>query len=459
MGFLAKIHSLIINSKIRHITKAPFYAVKEAEDKAKGFWRKLGPGLTTGAADDDPSGIATYSQTGAQFGNHMSFLAVFTYPLMGIVQEMCARIGLVTNKGLAANIRINYSKPVLIFITILLFIANTFNIGADLGAMAEATRLIFPNVSFTLLVVFFTILSLVLQIFLSYKTYAGFLKWLALILLVYVITAFTIKLDWGDILHSVFFPNFEINKESIMIIAAILGTTISPYLFFWQTSQEVEEKILHSKITESESQKDWNSVPEVSNIDKGDINDMRLDVWTGMFMSNLVMFFIIIVCSATLHTSGISNIGSAAEAAQALEPLAGNFAYLLFAIGIIGTGLLAVPVLAGSTSYAIAESFRWVSGLHHKLKEAYAFYGVITVSMIIGLLLNFIGLDPIKSLIYSAVVNCIVAPIVLIFIVRLSSRSDIMGSFINSKLQKIIGWIVVLIMSIVSIATIATLFI
>lgn len=454
-SFWKKIHSKIVYSRLSRMTHSPIFAIskirkaeKAAEKATQDYWKKLGPGLTTGAADDDPSGIATYSQTGAQFGLQMSFLAIITYPLMVVVQEMCARIGLVTSRGLAANIRIHYSKSVLIFLTVLLFVANTFNIGADLGAMAEATRLLFPNFPFVALVIFFTLFSLLLQIFTSYKTYAGYLKWLALILFAYILTAFTINLDWTAILASTLVPRFEFNRESLLIIAAILGTTISPYLFFWQTSQEVEEKILHGEMIEGDS------VPVITEISDTEIKNMRLDVWTGMFVSNLVMFFIIIVCSATLHASGINDIQTAADAARALEPLAGRFAYLLFAVGIIGTGLLAVPILAGSTSYAIAESFHWVTGLHHKFKEAYAFYGVIIVSMVIGLLLNFVGLDPIHALIYSAILNCIVAPIVLIFIVLLSSKSEVMGHRTSSKLQKIIGWFIVFIMSLVAIATI-----
>ncbi len=270
-------------------------------------------------------------------------------------------------------------------------------------------------------------------------------------------------------MKSTFVPRFEFNRDSLLIIAAILGTTISPYLFFWQTSQEVEEKFLHNSVGESVGggininsvgyrTVDSSDRDEINTVSKSEIKDMRLDVWTGMFISNLVMFFIIIVCSATLHANGITDINTAADAARALEPLAGRFAYLLFAVGIIGTGLLAVPILAGSTSYAIAESFHWVSGLHHKFREAYAFYGVIIVSMVVGLLLNFIGLDPIKALIYSAILNCIVAPVVLVFIVLLSSKKEIMGNHASSTLQKTIGWFVVIVMSVVAIATLLAIF-
>lgn len=458
------------------IEEKPVQAAKAAEKAAEGYWKKLGPGLTTGAADDDPSGIATYSQAGSQFGNQFAWLAVFTYPLMSVVQEMCARIGLVTSRGLAANIRIHHSRWTLYILTFLLFAANTFNIGADLGAMAEATKLVFPNLSIGWLVVFFTVFSLVLQIFTSYKTYSNYLKWLALILFAYIFTALTINLDWSDIAKSVFFPQMSFSKDSILMLSAILGTTISPYLFFWQTSQEIEEKILHGEVIEEytevtrtidvngrtieiekNTEQERVPVPIIADISSQEIKDMRLDVWSGMFISNVVMFFIIVVCSATLFASGITNIDSAAEAAEALRPLAGEKAYLLFAIGIIGTGLLAVPILAGSTSYALAESFKWTSGLHHKLKKAYAFYGVIIVSMLVGLGLNFIGLDPIKALIYSAIANCIVAPIVLIFIVKLSSDKKVMGQYVNTTPTKIAGWTITGIMAVVAIATIWSL--
>ncbi len=418
------------------------HAVKAAED----YWKKLGPGLTTGAADDDPSGIATYSQTGAQYGFAFTWLAFFTYPLMGVVQEMCARIGLVTGKGLAANIRTLYSRKVLYVLTILLFAANTFNIGADLGAMAKATELVFPQFPFVSLVIAFTILSLLLQIFTSYKTYANYLKWLALILFAYVITAFTIDLDWSHILSVAFVPSFDFSKQSVLLVAAILGTTISPYLFFWQTSQEVEEKILHGELSPEDAPV---QIP-MSDVHPDEIKNMRIDVWTGMFISNLVMFFIIVVCGATLFSHGITTIGTAADAANALRPLAGDGAYLLFAIGIIGTGLLAIPILAGSTSYAISESMNWKYGLYRKFKEATAFYAVIIVSMIVGLVINFTALDPIKALIYSAVFNGVVAPIVLVFIVLVSSNKSVMKEHVNKPSTTVVGWAVTLLMFVVA---------
>ncbi len=423
------------------------FLYKGPVENAEKYWQKLGPGLTTGAADDDPSGIATYSQAGAQFGPKLLWLSLFTYPFMAVVQEMCARIGMVTGRGLAGNIKLHYSRKVLYACAALLFGANAFNIGADLGAMAKATQLLFPHLSFTLLVIGFTVFSLLLQIYTSYKTYAHILKWLALILLSYIVTAFVVDLNWSSIAINTLVPHINFSKNEMLMIAAILGTTISPYLFFWQTSQEVEEKILKGETT----------IMSRKTVTNDEIKDMRTDVWTGMFVSNIVMFFIIAVCSATLFTSGITNISTAADAAAALRPLAGDYAYWLFALGIIGTGLLAVPVLAGSASYAVAESFNWKQGLYRKPKEAYAFYSIIVVSMLFGLLLNFIHLDPIKALIYSAVVNCLIAPVVLVLIVSISSNKKIMGEHVSSPLVTFIGWIVTLIMAIAGIATIWSL--
>lgn len=417
--------------------------------EAKEYWKSLGPGLTTGAADDDPSGITTYSQAGAQYGFNFLWLAGFTFPLMAIIQEMCARIGLVTGRGLAANIRHNFPKWVLYLATSLLFFANTLNIGADLGAMAQATKLLIPNFSFNTLILGFTILSLALQIFTSYEKYAKYLKWLALILLSYVFSALTVKLDWNELFQKAIIPTIVFSKDQIFLITGVLGTTISPYLFFWQTSQEVEEQILGGKTT-LKLRREETTPQEVKN--------MRTDVWSGMFLSNLVMFFIIAACAATLNVNGITNIASAAQAAEALRPIAGDKAYILFALGIIGTGMLAVPILAGSASYALSESFGWKYGLYRKLKEANSFYGVIIISTVIGLLINLLGFDPIKALIYSAVVNGLIAPVVLLLIVLISSNSKIMGKWVNNMFVTGLGWIIVGLMTITGIATIVFLF-
>ncbi len=420
-------------------------ALKKTED----YWHMLGPGLTTGASDDDPSGIATYSQTGAQFGFRFLWLAPLTFPLMAVVQEMCARIGMVTGRGLAGNIRIHFSRRLLRLCTMLLFAANTFNIGADLGAMAKGVQLLNPHLNFGLLVTVLAIASLLMQIFTPYARYARYLKWLALVLLAYVFSALLAHLQWGDVLRHAAVPHLSLHKDELLLVAAILGTTISPYLFFWQTSQEVEEQILQGKTSVRERQK--LTTP-------AEIKSMRVDVWSGMFLSNVVMFFIIAACGAILFGHGITNIQSTAQAAEALRPFAGNATYSLFAIGIIGTGLLAIPVLAGSSSYAFAESFRWREGLYHKLKQAHAFYGVMIISMALGLGINFIGLDPIKALIYAAVGNAIVAPVVLLFIVLLSSNRKVMGEWANKRFTTFLGWTVTGIMSLAGIAGIIGLF-
>lgn len=413
---------------------------------AEEYWNTLGPGLTTGAADDDPSGIATYSQTGAQYGFQLLWLAGFTFPLMAIVQEMCARIGAVTGKGLAANIRERYSAPVLYVTTTLLFAANTFNIGADLGAIAQAVQLLDPHLAAGFLIVVFAAGSLLLQIYTTYARYAKYLKYLALVLFAYVLSALLCHLDWSQVALRSVVPSITFSKNQIILICGILGTTISPYLFFWQSSQEVEEQNLKMMNGNGNG---TNTCPV-----KRDLRHLKIDIWTGMFFSNAAMFFIIAACAGTLFASGITNIMTAADAAAALRPLAGDAAYFLFAIGIIGTGMLAIPVLAGSAAYAIAESFEWKQGLYRNLKEAYAFYGVIIISMLMGLALNFVGLDPMKALIYSAVANGLVAPVVLVLIVLLSSNKEIMQEYVNHPAITWLGWLVTAIMVIAGGATI-----
>ncbi len=422
------------------ISKKPFKVAEE-------YWNTLGPGLTTGASDDDPAGIATYSQTGAQYGFQLLWLSWFTFPLMAVVQEMCARIGLATGHGLAANIRRAYPSWVLYVVTILLFAANSFNIGADLGAMAKGTQLLYPHLSFTLLVVGFAVVSLGLQIFTTYARYAKYLKYLAFVLFAYVVSALLSHLDVHAVLQGMI-PHLQFSMTQLYLICAILGTTISPYLFFWQTSQEVEEENLRGEIDESSWRQEVS--PEA-------IKGMKSDVWSGMLLSNVIMFFIIAACAGTLFSHGITNITSAADAALALKPFAGDAAFLLFTIGIIGTGMLAIPVLAGSTSYALSESFGWKHGLYRKLKEAYAFYGVIILSVLVGIGLNFIGLDPIKALIYSAVANGIVAPVILFFIVRLSSNKQLMREHASGKITTTIGWVAFGLMLVAGVAAIISL--
>lgn len=416
--------------------------------RTKDYWHTLGPGLTTGASDDDPSGIATYSQAGAQYGFQLLWLSVFTFPLMSIVQEMCARIGIVTGRGLAGNIRKHFSKRLLYVSTLLLFGANAFNIGANLGAMAEAVQLIQPAMNYVFLVVGFVALSLLLQIFLPYARYARYLKWLALVLLAYIASALLANLNWGEVLEKAVTPSISFSKDQILLICAILGTTISPYLFFWQTSQEVEERALEGKT----------NIMKEHTPDPVAISKMRVDVWSGMLLSNVVMFFIIAAAGALLFSQGITNIDSAAQAAEALRPVAGDATYYLFAAGIIGTGMLAIPVLAGSSSYAVSESFGWKEGLARSFKQAHAFYGVLIFSMLIGLAINFVGIDPIKALIYSAITNGIVAPVVLVFIVLLGSNRRVMGPWVNKRSTTIAGWGVAGIMGLAGTAAILTMF-
>ena len=417
--------------------------------RAGKYWRILGPGLTTGAADDDPSGITTYSQTGARYGFQLLWLSVFTFPLMAVVQEMCARIALVTGRGLAGNIRHHFPKSVLYTCAILLLIANTFNIGADLGAMAQGLQLLFPQASTTLLLIGFTALSLGLQIFISYAKYSKYLKWLALVLFTYIFSALLSHLDWHEVAKHTLIPSMTFSRDQILLVCAILGTTISPYLFFWQSSQEIEEEVMIGEKT----------VKEREGTTHKHIRRMRIDVWSGMFLSNMVMFFIIADCAGVLFTHGITSIETSAQAAEALRPLAGDITYFLFAIGIVGTGLLALPVLAGASSYALAESFGWKKmGLYRKLKKAYGFYGVIILSMLVGLAMNFLGINPIDALIWSAVLNGLIAPVILVLIVLISSNPDIMGKWANHRYTQVIGWGIVAIMTIAGIAAIISLF-
>jgi NRAMP (natural resistance-associated macrophage protein)-like metal ion transporter len=415
--------------------------------KAKNYWYLLGPGLTTGASDDDPSGIATYSQAGAQYGFGLLWLSAFTFPLMAVIQEMCARIGLVTGRGLAGNIRVHFGKKVLYISTLCLFAANTFNIGADIGAMANAVQLLAPHFDFTLLVVGLTVAILLLQIFTPYVRYARYLKWLALVLFAYILSAILAHPDWHTVLKNSFVPHITFGKTQLLLICAILGTTITPYLFFWQTSQEIEEEIAAGQTT----------LKSRAGSEPAAMKRMRIDVWSGMFLSNIVMFFIIAACASILFKHGITNITTAAQAAQALKPFAGNATFWLFAIGIMGMGLLAIPVMAAASAYAISESIGKRQGLNTKLKQGSAFYGVIIISMLVGLGLNFIGLNPIKALIYSAVLNGVVAPIILVLILLLARDKHVMGEWKNGKIAAGFGWFLTLMMTVAGGAAIYSL--
>lgn len=445
---LAKSEALAVDATLVKTVQVAEAAELKTVRKTREYWNVLGPGLTTGASDDDPSGIATYSQTGAQYGFQLLWMAPFTLPLMATVQEMCARIGIVTGRGLAGNIRIHFSRKVLYICTIMLFAANTFNIGADLGAMAKGVQLLNGSIDFSAAVIGFALLSVLLQVYLPYARYARYLKWLAMVLLTYVASALMAHLNFGSLLHHTVTPSIHWTKNQIILICAILGTTISPYLFFWQTSQEVETEIVGGKT----------SIELRKGSDPKEIKSMRVDVWSGMLLSNVVMFFIIAACGAALFPHGITHIQTSAQAAEALRPFAGNLTYWLFSIGIIGTGMLAIPVLAGSSSYAAAESFKWREGLYRNFRQAHAFYGTILLSVLVGLAINFVGIDPIKALIYSAVANGIVAPLILALIVIISSNKHIMGEWANRRSVTWLGWGITSIMVLSGIAAIFSLF-
>lgn len=414
-------------------------------EKILGLWKMLGPGLVTGAADDDPSGVATYSQAGAQYGFGLLWMSLFSFPLMSAVQEMCARIGLVTGRGLAEIMRSSYSRFVLFVAVLLLFIANAFNIGADLGAMAEASRLLLPQIPFVIFISFFALVSILLQVFVPYKTYVNYLKYATFALLSYIVVGVLIGLPWAEVLKHTLVPDITFTRDQILLVCAILGTTISPYLFFWQPSQEVEEEILKGEDTVEK---------RMQSVSKEEIHNMRTDVWFGMFFSNLVMFFIIAVCGATLFPNGVHHIATAKDAAEALRPIAGDLSYYLFTLGILGTGFLAIPVLAGSSAYALAEAFKKEEGLYQTFTHARFFYGVIIVSVILGYVINFSGISAMDALFYSAVLNGIVAPLMLFFIVRISSSREIMGEWANTTLQKYVGWVVFAIMLLVGLAAV-----
>ncbi len=388
------------------------------------FWKEIGPGIITGASDDDPSGIVTYSQAGASYGLKTLWTALFTFPMMAAIQEMCARIGLVTSQGLAATIKSNYPRSVLYLMLLTTSPAIILNIGADIAGMGAVTNLLFPAVSANYFSVFFTLLILAIVIYLPYQKIVSVLKYLCLVLLVYIIIPFFSTQDWRQILKATFIPTMQFDKGFISIIVAILGTTISPYMFFWQASIEVEE----------EHQKGKDYV-----IDKGIMKEMKKSISFGMLFSNIVMFFIILTTATELYSHGIKNIDTVEQAALALKPLAGNTAYLLFAIGIIGTGLLSIPVLSGARAYVFAESFGWKAGLDNKFRDARSFYIIITGSLILGLALNYLGISPVKAMIYSAVLYGLTAPVLIGIILHICNNKKIMGNYTNTTGANIIG--------------------
>ncbi len=394
--------------------------------------KQLGPGLITGAADDDPSGIATYSQAGAQFGFNMLWTVILTYPLMAAIQMVSARLGVVTGRGLAANIRRGFAPALLYGIVLLFVVANTINIAADIAAMADALHLFLggPRHVYSL---FFGLLCLVLQVFLSYQRYVRYLKWLTLALLSYVAVAFTVHVPWGEVVRASLWPSLAWNNNTLMMVVAIFGTTISPYLFFWQAAQEVE---------------DLRATPGAASLRRepagalARLRRIKVDTWVGMGFSNLVAFFIILSTAVTLHAAGLVNIQTSADAAQALRPLAGEFAFLLFGLGIIGTGLLAVPVLAGSAAYAVAETFHWKTGLDLKWPaQGRGFYGIIAIATMGGALIDFLPVDPIKALFWSAVINGVIAVPIMAMMMVLASSRRIMGDFTLSLRHSVLGWV------------------
>ncbi len=428
--------------------------VGKSRERFNRFIRILGPGVITGAADDDPSGIATYSQAGAQFGYQMSWLLWWTLPLQVSVQEACARIGAVTGKGLAGVIREHYSKKVLYSAVALVVVANTINIGADIGAMAAALQLLVPEIPFLAATLVFTLSVILLQFFTSYKTIARVLKWLALALLAYPVTSFIAGHDINELFSNTIKPSIQFNGDFLFIVVGVLGTTISPYLFFWQTSEVVEEEIEQHRLAQK------GGVPRLS---KPFLRKMRIDNFLGMFFSAAAAWFIIITAASVLHDSGVTQINTAADAAKALEPLvqsfpaAGLLSKFIFSVGVIGLGLLAVPVLAGSSAYAICGAFGWHEGLYRKVRNAQAFYAVIAVATLTGLIINFVGIDPIKALVFTAVFNGLAAVPLLYLISRIAINKKVMGENVSGRLSRFFVPLAFVVMLAASVAMLLTI--
>jgi len=407
--------------------------------KIADWWRrirqhplaKVGPGFVTGVADDDPSGIVTYSQAGAQFGLNMLWTMPLAYPLMSAVQVLCARIGRVTGQGLAANIKVSFPPIVLLLLVGLLFVANILNIAADLAAMGEVASLV-TGLNWHLMTALFVFITLILQILLPYHRYVYFLKWLTLSLLAYAAVLLTIHVPWGQVIWRTMVPSFEINANAAAVVVGVFGTTISPYLFFWQASQEVEDMKLHhqkSLLNESEA------------VVQSELTRIKWDTWGGMFYSNLAAYFIILATALTLHVAGITDITTAAQAASALKPLAGDFAYWLFAAGILGVGLIGVPVLAGSAAYAVSEVFNWRSSLEDTAQQSKKFYTVIAISVLFALAIQYSPISPMKALFWSAVINGVVAVPLMVVILLLSAKPAVMGAFTASRTILFLGWV------------------
>jgi NRAMP (natural resistance-associated macrophage protein)-like metal ion transporter len=412
------------------------------------MFKRFGPGLITGAADDDPSGIATYSQAGAQLGVNVLWTVVLTYPMMAAIQSVSARIGRVTGHGLAANMKRQFWTPVVGFLVGLLFIANTINIGADLAAMGAAGELV-TRWDRHLLTIGFAVLSLGLQISIPYHRYVSVLKWLTLALFAYVGIVFAVQIDWRTTLTRTFLPQMRLDEPALTMVVALFGTTISPYLFFWQASEEVEDE---------EADPDKSPLVEKPEQAPAELSRIRWDTYVGMGFSNLIAYFIILTTAATLAAHGVTNIQTTADAALALRPIAGEFAFVLFALGVIGTGLLATPVLAGSTAYAISEASGWTSGLEKQWREAPAFYTVITLATLCGVGIDYTPIDPIKALFWSAVLNGVIAVPIMVATMLIATRRDAMGAFTATTSQRFLGWAATALMAAAAIAMIALQF-
>ncbi|MGZ5853606.1 MAG: NRAMP family divalent metal transporter [Xanthobacteraceae bacterium] len=412
----------------------------EQPDKSR-ILQALGPGLITGAADDDPSGIATYSQAGAQFGFSITWTLLFTYPLMAAIQEISARIGRTTGKGIAANLRHNYPNWVLQVIVFLLIVANTINIGADLGAMGDAIHLLIGGPTH-FYVAAFGILCVVLEVFISYARYVSVLKWLTFALFAYFGTVMVVKVPWGEAALGFFIPTFSASTEFWTVVVAIFGTTISPYLFFWQASQEVEE------IDNVAARQPLIKMPAQG---PDAIRRIQTDTYIGMAFSNLVALAIMVTTAATLHANGTTDIQTSSQAAEALRPVAGTFAFFIFTLGIVGTGLLAVPVLAGSAAYALSEALKWPMGLARKPLQAKAFYTTIVIATLSGIAITFSPLDPIKALFFSAVINGVVAVPVMAMMMLMTANKKIMRTFVLTGVLKYVGWLATAVMAVASI--------
>ncbi len=395
-----------------------------------GLLKALGPGLITGASDDDPSGIATYSQVGAQFGFGMLWTLLFSYPLMASIQEISGQIGRVTGRGIAGNLRTFYPPFWLYSVVLVMFIANVINLGADLNAMGAAMRLVAGGPTL-LWATLFALLVLGLQVFVAYDKYTAYLKWMCLVLLAYVATVFVVRVPWGQALKATLLPSFSLSTEYIVSFVAVLGTTISPYLFFWQAEEEVE--IEQANPQEAPLRRSPRAAPR-------ELHRIRVDTYIGMALSNLIAFFIVLTAATTLHSRGVTDIATATQAAQALQPLAGRFAFLLFTLGIVGTGILAVPVLAGSAAYAVGEALRWRVGLNRTLAHAGRFYGVIALATVLGLSMSFLHVDPIKALFWSAVLNGVTAVPIMILMMRMGCNPKAMGAFTLNVRQRVLGW-------------------